>query len=230
MLADNVEAFFDTWIVGDNFVKEANSSLQTIKNKAILQKRDPPYIFQCFNISVHYGSAVNNPINRMLSPLAEAFNEMDRLPKYIMIIPDVDIVKSIPDWAGASVIIGALLHYIIKGIDVMVEHHLNDLMSKKPGAVYEQQPYPKIIWVQMLKRDLTSVPNLPFALRSKFNNILEDCLMDGKWEDHHIISIEVDPVQYDRQGFLSSSGKEDFWREIDKGMKRFDSGDITLRP
>ena len=54
--------------------------------------------------------------------------------------------------------------------------------------------------------------------------------MDGKWEDHHIISIEVDLAQYDRQGFLSSSGKEDFWREIDKGMKRFDSSDITLRP
>ena len=106
----------------------------------------------------------------MLSPLVEAFNEMDRLPKYIMVIPDK--VKSIPDWAGASVIIGVLLHYIIKRIDVMVERRLNDLMSKKPGAVYEKQPYPKIIWVRMLKRDLTSVPNLPFALRSKFNNIL----------------------------------------------------------
>ena len=41
MLADNVEAFFDTWIVRDNFVKEANSSLQAIKNKVILQKKGP---------------------------------------------------------------------------------------------------------------------------------------------------------------------------------------------
>ena len=69
---------------------------------------------------------------------------------------------------------------------------------------------------------------LPFTLRSKFNAILEERLMDGNWLQHHIISVEVDLAEFDHHGFLSSSGKEEFWLEINKGMKKFDKNDITL--
>ena len=123
-----------------------------LKNKATLKKKDPPYLFQRFNVRMHHsGAGVNNAVNKILSLLVEAFNEYERLPKYIIVVPDVELVKKISDKTGASIIIGAVLHHIIKRIDLLIERRFNDLMAKKPGAICDNEPTPKIVWVRMLK-------------------------------------------------------------------------------
>ena len=45
-----------------------------------------------------------------------------------------------------------------------------------------------------------------------------------------LISITVPDNEFDLSGYLTSSGKASFWKEIDCGMKKFDEGDIKLRP
>ena len=43
-----------------------------------------------------------------------------------------------------------------------------------------------------------------------------------------LISITVPDNEFDLSGYLTSSGKASFWKEIDCGMKKFDEGDIKL--
>ena len=69
-----------------------------------------------------------------------------------------------------------------------------------------------------------------FASRGKFNSILEERLQDGNAASHHIISIDVHEEGFDLTGELNSIGKESFWKEIDKGLKKFDTNEIKLLP
>ena len=55
-------------------------------------------------------------------------------------------------------------------------------------------------------------------------------MLDGKADDHFIISIEVDPHEFNFSGGLTKAGLTHFWDEINKGMKRFDDDEITLKP
>ena len=124
-------------------------------------------------------------------------------------------------------VLGLTLHYIIKQFDLFIDRRQTDLLDKKPGAAAEELP--KLIWVRMLKRPSNTGVSI-FELRNKFNSILEEHLLDGRAEDHHIMSIEVNLTEYDLQGNLTSIGKELFWKEVDRAMRKFDRKQIPLHP
>ena len=44
------------------------------------------------------------------------------------------------------------------------------------------------------------------------------------------MSIEVNLHQFDPAGNLTAAGKESFWKEINRGFKKFDKNEIFLRP
>ena len=44
------------------------------------------------------------------------------------------------------------------------------------------------------------------------------------------MSIDIPQEDFDLIGNLSSNGKHDLWHEIDRGFKKFNQNDITLRP
>ena len=69
-----------------------------------------------------------------------------------------------------------------------------------------------------------------FGLRGKFNSILEERLLDGKDDQHFIMSIEVDPSRFDHWGNLSTHGTNIFWNEVDRAMEKFDKDKIKLKP
>ena len=99
---------------------------------------------------------------------------------------------------------------------------------------------PKVIWVRMLKRpdnlkhsvysDQASPSQAAYALRGKFNSILEECLFDGKADRHQIMSIELNPQGFDLTGCPTSLGFETFWTEVFRGFTKFDKDEIKLRP
>ena len=80
----------------------------------------------------------------------------------------------------------------------------------------------------MLKRP--NALNSEFALRGKFNSILEECLTDGKSDNHYIISIDVDDNNFTASSSLNDNGKDQFWKEVNKGIQKFDDNKISLRP
>ena len=82
----------------------------------------------------------------------------------------------------------------------------------------------------MLKWPQHLLHNKVFEISGKFNSILEECLNDGKAENHKIMSIEVDPADFDFAGNLTLAGMKVFWKGVDKAMQCFDVNDITLNP
>ena len=69
-----------------------------------------------------------------------------------------------------------------------------------------------------------------FSFTGRFNTLLEQCLLDGNSDNHHIISIDAPLSEFDLCGNLKENGQRSFWREIDWGLKRFMANDIKLKP
>ena len=139
----------------------------------------------------------------------EALNQKHRLPKYILVIPECDVLKHITWGSGVSILIGAALHYAIKHIDQYIDRRRSLLRERKPGALLSEE-FPKIIWVRMLQRYGNTANEGIFALRGHFNSILEDRLMEGNVENHYIMSLEAQPNDFDCTGFLTAVGKSSF--------------------
>ena len=114
-------------------------------------------------------------------------------------------------------------------MDMLLSRRRIDLIDKKPGTVMEE---PKIIWTRMLKHPhhLTKLgDNRALALRGHFNSVLEKRLAEGP--DHLcLISITLDEADFDMSGYLTSKGKSTFWKEMDRGIMKFDQGEISLMP
>ena len=223
-----MEAYRSAWIIGDHFVRDTIQALYDMRNKAIASDQPQPFIFKHFNIHGFYttASGVQNVTNRLIYAFIDALNTYHQLPQYLIVIPDKDLLVG-PDKSAISIIMGAILHYIIKQIDLFIERRHTDLLAKKPGALLDDK-FPKIVWVRMAKRP--KIAHHLYALRSKFNAILEERLTDGKADNHYIISIDVDLNEFDFVGNLTSAGKTHFWLEIIKGMQRFHENEISLRP
>ena len=96
-IADNVQAIFDIWILGDEFVKEVFSEFESIKLKAKKDRNIPPlYIQEYYNVIPYYAtSGVPNAAARLVNSLVEALNERDRLPKFIIVMIDRDLIMNI---------------------------------------------------------------------------------------------------------------------------------------
>ena len=225
--------YHSIWIIGDHFLKEALQPLFDMRNHTVKQDKLLPYLFRHYNVSGHHptSAAVHNVITRFLNTFVEALNEHNLLPKFIIIVPDKDLLTGQNSKTEVSIMIGVILHHLIKQMDIYIEHRKADLLEKCPGEVIDDE-YPKLIWVHMMKRPKNLSPefNHIFALRGKFNAILEERLMDGKAENHYIMSTEVYLNEFNFTGGLSAAGITHFWEEINKGMKRFDKDQITLKP
>ena len=175
----------------------------------------------------------------MVHGVVKGLNDNHRLPRYILMIPDKDILTCLHKKnINAALVMGSTIHYLIKQIDMFLERRRQDLADKKKGALLLSDT--KVVWVRMLKRPAithnkdfteTSSPSLAaYALRGKFNSILEERLFDGKDNCHRIMSIDVQASEFDRSGSLTSAGKEEFWEEVNRGMKKLDKGKISLLP
>ena len=218
------------WLVGDDFLKDSVGMFTAMKNRAVRKGTTKPYLFDWFNISSYHTQLATRGISRTLMPFIEALNENVRLLKYIMMIPDKDMIVAMKNRNFASSqVMGGILHYIIKKMDLLIERRCNDITEICSGALLDN--HPKIVWVGMLRRGKSAdgKKHEIFSLRRKFNSMLEERLLEAR-ESHHIISIDVPTDEFDLLGNLSPSGKIKFWREIDRDMTKFDNGLITLKP
>ena len=234
-ITDNVPALMDAWLIGDDFLKDIIGDFYYMRTNAIKQRMSTPYLFDFYNVHGFYGSTAWG-INHFLTPLVDAFNEHQLLPRLIILVFDKDIIANMNNKnINTSLVQGAVLHYMVWQVDVLIDKCKADLIIKKPGALLrftqDKDAYPKIIWVHMIKRhgDLDSEQKNIAALRSKFNNNLEERLLDGS-DRHRIISIEVNSTGFTGWGSLNASGKIDFWNEINIGIRKFEENKVTLKP
>ena len=239
--------YHDVWVLSDEFIKDANPSLKTLgrltlqksnitaeTNSATVnpQPKANMFLYKNFNVHTFYANLSTRGLNRYIFPFVEALNARHKLPKYILIAPDKDMIQKFLDKGfGRSLVMGACLNYIINKLDMYIQRRRTDLADKCPGATAPED-FPLFIWVRMLKWPyiLGDTATSIFSLRPKFNSILEDQILLSKDNSHRIMSINVSLDQFDRHGNLTTIGKNNFWHEVDRTMAKLNAGEIKLLP
>ena len=117
-----------------------------------------PFLYQQFHFEMFYTnplSATKPAIARIYNSLVEALNKYPHLPKYILVLPDKDVIKSINNWDyGTTTIIEKNLNWLIKQMAKAILSRRDDLHCKRPGSAPVDLPL--IIWIPMITRPYTS--------------------------------------------------------------------------
>ena len=231
-IADNVQAIFDIWILGDEFVKEVFSEFESIKLKAKKDRNIPPlYIQEYYNVIPYYvTSGVPNVAARLVNSLVEALNERDRLPKFIIVMIDRDLIMNIDVFQNDAVkVLRDVTQWVVHQMNILVRRRKAELLEKKPGAVYTGDP--SIIFMKMICRIDKFTPrsklDLVYGLRAKFN----DALNAGAARiEQHMLTLNScnTSSHFDIWGKLSHRGRSAIWHEIDDLLERFDEGRVKL--
>ena len=94
--AEDVRALSNIWLLGDAFVRDIFSMLQSTKTKSIVSKSMNPFIYEYYNVVQLYAS-ISNPtrlvIARIVNQMTKNLNKENKLPKYVLIFPDKDIIE-----------------------------------------------------------------------------------------------------------------------------------------
>ena len=234
-----IQALFDIWFIGDHFVREVYNAFRGIINAAKLNKKSwKPYLLDYYNSKGYYYQSNNwleSATSWILNKLTEALNENDRLPKYIVMMPDKDIIADLNDFEfGATKNIANLTNWLMRQCEIMVHRKKLQIMEKKPGAVIDN--HPTFIYVNMIRRLERYPRNSKMAdickMRSKFNQILNE---GARKQEHKIINLRscytID--DFDRWGNLTPKAITAIWHEIDNLMDRYEDPEdtkVTLEP
>ena len=234
-ITDTIEALKDLWLIGDGFLRESVASLQQLKNGAALRDHRLPYIYQYYNVKGYfheYNSHIDTAIGRIYNSMVFGLNENTFLPKYVIFIIDQDIITcgNIYNF-GSGTAIEMQLKHLVKEIKRWLMARREDLKFRRPGALAPSME-PRLIWVEMIRRPYTEEPRQANILkqRKKFNEILSSILMYEKYMYLMQIPVELSSRNFLPNGNLTQEGKDGYWLKLDEIMKKFDRGDVTLKP
>ena len=136
LIAVFVEAFEDLWFVGDHFLRETFPTLKTMTEETIKNKKTPPYIEEEFNVCSLYTDVFNQTKStaaRIYNCVVEEMNTRHRLPKYIVVVPDRDVITNGDDFGkDAPVLLYTLLRFLVKNINKVVDARFESIFKKKP--------------------------------------------------------------------------------------------------
>ena len=185
-------------MIGVEFLHDAMKELSSMTKSTKLKKKETPYMYQMYNITGYFTVLGTRGPLKIINPVIDALNDMDKLPKFMQIIPDKDLLSP---QCNSNFMMGVTLHYIIKQIDLFIERRHQDLLHKRIGALAKD--YPKTIWVRMIKwpnPDELKKIDVAYSLRGKFNAVLGEWLLDGHADMHHIMSIVVQDEYFTSTG------------------------------
>ena len=228
---ENVTAIQDVWFVGDDFLRETFDTFTNLRVGSKIQRKAPPYLYEMYNV-LAYHQTIRSMVPgmvRILNAMVEGLNKRLRLPKFIVLVLDKDFIALTKHFEfGAYQSLKRCLDWLVKEINTILQRKTLDLMDKKPGAVAKQPP--QIVWVKMLKRPNGEEFSEIAALRGKFNKVLEEVLFSSTSKNHFVLTINAEPADFTPAGVLNGIGKIAFWKEIDSCMRKFDRGEINLKP
>ena len=227
IFAAHIPALYDLWVIGDNFLKDIRCGYQSLQFRA---EKDPeflpPFIDEMFNVHLYDDPktlGLTTAVARALACLIDAAQERRRLPKYLLVIMDKDIINDVkPLDEYAPSVLQDVVRYFVRQVDMIMRRKKINSLDKKPGALTGFTP--KVIFVRMLWRvgsfHKDSRMYMIANLRAKFNDCLNDAIAKI---DQYILTITSCNTyeHFDVDGNLSSKGKKAFWLELDNLIDRF---------
>ena len=205
-----------------------------------LRKRtdDLPYLYKYFNIiplfTASNGSA-DGSLYRSYNAVVEGFNQNVRMPRYVIMILDCDIIIHTDFFSyGVKPIFEAEMQWLMRNLDRAISTRREELKEKCAGAVGHDA---KVIWIAMIPRPYIKGHPIRFFnntvnLRLKFNDVVKENLVGRKnhfWMEHHRDHFH-DYQDYDHLGRLSHVGKIHYWRFVNTQLRKFEKGEISLLP
>ena len=183
---EEIPATYDAWLLGDEFLQNIIGSWDSMVYETSKEKDAvPPYMADYYNVNQVTGSSsVDVPFAmvRMLNILDEFIHKMKKLPKYLIVIADCDILQdidpiklNIDNIEEMTSAIQELVRWFVRQIDLLIRRKKLDLLSKKPGALTGYAP--KVIFIRMLRRAgrfRSESLNQLYDLRPKYNDALND--------------------------------------------------------
>ena len=96
-VSDIIPSYFDLWMIGDSFLQDAYNSLQNTINAAQENRQlTKLYIQEFYNIS-NFANPIPQEckIANIINGLITAVNEKHKLPRFLLVIIDKDILEDI---------------------------------------------------------------------------------------------------------------------------------------
>ena len=227
-----IPARSDVWFIGDDFVNGVFHTLQHLKDKAITDRRDPPYIYQFYNVACYTPnpkSPLRNVLARLVNCFVKALNNAKRLPRLVIIIPESDLTDYLSKNKNFDMKILATksINWIMNQMNRALQAKEENLKSRCPGSVISTEP--KFIWIK--KFECISDYSTLLSLRYKYNEALQEQI--SKRSKHYIMDVNeamAEKTFFDLTNKLNGRGKVHFWKEVDTQIKLFDQRKITLKP
>ena len=131
-------------MIGGAFLRDTMKELASMTKTAKFKKASTPYIYEMYNIDGYFADFRTRGPLTIINPLIDVLNDNQHLPKYILVIPDQDLITN-TKYFHSVFVMGAVLHYIVKQLDLYLERRHQDLKSTRPGALSPEMT--KTIWV-----------------------------------------------------------------------------------
>ena len=200
--------------------------LPQMKHEMKSARQPTLYIYEYFNIfciTPNPDSLVKNVLAKFMNCIIKALNDSVKLPRIILFIPDLDIIRYIcrtvtvldADLSDLHLFVEGALNWIINQVAWAIDAAKDNLQRRKPGAILSYEP--KMVWVKMMDRIGTGSRSKSLALRNIFNTTLGDKL-SGR-TGHFIIDIDQamdDASFFDADNHLNEYGRHHFWLALDK--------------
>ena len=167
-------------------------------------------------------------IAHIVNCVIKDLNECKKIPQFILIIPDWDILLGLQYFSyGIKEFVDKVISWMGEKIKSAIEEKKDQFFKMKPGCITTMEP--KLVWVKMLRRNRSNEKVL--TVRGKYNHALEEVMVKSKY--HHIIDPNPKMSKDDyfsSANILTENGKTAYWREIDDCIKLFESNKLKLQP
>ena len=192
-----IVAISDIWFISDKFIHDHYHMLPLMLVQANMNKRDKPYMYDQYNVKCFTRPPLSQtrsvPV-RIVNSLVKALNEAQKLPRFVIVILDWDILKYADHSTfGVEKVMKRILSWMISNLVRVVEMKKDQLYHIKKGAINASEP--KFVWVKMLQRMMSQDKIL--TVRGKYNWTLENLLADKKY--HYVI--DPNPILCDHEYF-----------------------------
>ena len=210
-----------------------------MRSEATNLHKPVPYIFDYYNPRTYFTNPKNDSksvMARILNSIAKGLNANSKLPKYVLVVPDKDLLSCIPknySERGMEHLMYECIKFMITEINKLFDARKDAIRNKKAGAMSTSLE-PRIIWVSMISRTPARIAMTDdlevYFYRKNFNEILNEQILKDQYS-HFINITSVDNyTDFDRSGLLSAAGKLQFWREVIDSLKKFDRLKTDLKP
>ena len=225
-----MEAFKDVWLLGDEFLQSIFHELQDMKIEAKASNVDIPFLYEAFNVKyLHTKTLASSDVPaRIMNGLVNGMKEYVRLPKYLIVILDDELITHINHFdTGFRVMSGGLINWMANNIIRAIEFRKKDLLRIRVGAVSVGDP--KVIWTKLMSHNKGY--DRVMTVKTKYNNTLDDIL--SQKSGHLIMDFAKameHPGLYTEKNSLTQDGRIQYWSELNHLMQELDAGKLDLLP